>query len=78
MITIYSKPACPNCDKTKLEMNILGITYRVVDVTEDVAARDRLVAAGYRSLPVVDAGDAGAWSGHDSARIKALAIAKLS
>ena len=36
--TIYTKPQCPNCDRTKEYFDSKGITYTPVDITEVPAA----------------------------------------
>ena len=36
--TVYTKPQCPNCDRTKEYFDSKGITYTVVDITEVPAA----------------------------------------
>ncbi|MGY4101960.1 glutaredoxin domain-containing protein [Nocardia sp. R16R-3T] len=56
-ITVYIKPQCPQCDATKRTLDNLGFAYQVVDVTQDPAARQRLVDMGFQGAPVVEAGD---------------------
>lgn len=73
-ITVYSKPHCPQCDRTKHDLDMLGIDYRSIDLSRDREQRDRLVAAGHRQAPVVET-EHGAWSGYDQARIRALVAA---
>src|SRR5699024_6530391 len=36
--TVYTKPDCRNCDKTKAYFDSKGITYTAVDITEVPAA----------------------------------------
>lgn len=73
-VTVYSKPGCPQCVATERELAQLGIAYAHIDITEQPAARERLIAAGWRSAPVVET-DADAWSGYQPERIRALATA---
>lgn len=61
-ITVYSKPACVQCDATTRALKALGLSYDVVDLTRDDAAMERVMAMGYRQAPVVIAGDAH-WAG---------------
>ncbi|QCO55121.1 glutaredoxin-like protein NrdH [Pseudorhodobacter turbinis] len=61
-ITVYSKPACVQCTATTRALDAKGITYTVVDLTEDADAMDRVTSLGYRQAPVVIAGDAH-WAG---------------
>ena len=61
-ITVYSKPACVQCTATTRALDARGLTYDVVDLTEDAQAMERVMALGYRQAPVVIAGDAH-WAG---------------
>ena len=38
-ITIYSKPACVQCNATYRALDRQGITYEVVDIEQDAQAR---------------------------------------
>lgn len=71
-ITVYAKPNCPQCVRTRRELDILGIAYATVDLSHNEAERSRLIREGHRSAPVVET-DAGAWSGYQPERIHALA-----
>ncbi|BDD81727.1 glutaredoxin-like protein NrdH [Tsukamurella pulmonis] len=70
-ITVYTKPACVQCNATYKALDKAGLDYRVVDITEDSEARDYVMALGYLQAPVVVAGDAH-WSGFRPDRVKAL------
>ena len=61
-IIVYSKPACVQCTATTRALDARGLTYDVIDLTEDAAAMERVTALGYRQAPVVIAGDAH-WAG---------------
>ncbi|MDR2280155.1 MAG: NrdH-redoxin, partial [Gordonia sp. (in: high G+C Gram-positive bacteria)] len=50
----------------------LGLSYDVVDISQDDEARDYVMALGYLQAPVVVDGD-DHWSGFRPDRIKALA-----
>ena len=54
-----------------------GLTYDVVDISEDAEARDYVMSMGYLQAPVVVAGG-DHWSGFRPDRIKALASTALS
>ena len=56
MITVYSKPQCPQCDATKRWLTKNGTSYIELDITDDPDARDYVMALGYLSAPVVVAG----------------------
>ncbi|WP_010138315.1 glutaredoxin-like protein NrdH [Oceanicola sp. S124] len=61
-ITVYSKPACVQCTATIRALEAKGISYDVVDLTEDDNAMAHVTGLGYRQAPVVEAGDSH-WSG---------------
>ena len=71
-ITVYTKPACVQCNATYKALDKQGLTYEIVDITEVDEARDYVMALGYSSAPVVVAGDVH-WSGFRPDSIKALA-----
>lgn len=71
-ITVYTKPACVQCNATYKALDRQGIAYRVVDISVDTEARDYVMALGYLQAPVVVAGDEH-WSGFRPDRIAALA-----
>ena len=70
-ITVYSKPACVQCDATKRALDRQGVAYQVVDLTQDQAAYDHVTALGYRQAPVVIAGE-DHWAGFRPDKISAL------
>ena len=70
-ITVYTKPACVQCNATYKALDKQGLTYKVIDITEDAQARDFVVQLGYQQVPVVVAGS-DHWSGFRPDRIKAL------
>jgi len=71
-ITVYSKPACVQCDATKRALDAAGVEFKVVDVTEDADAMALVTSLGYRQAPVVVAGS-DHWSGFRPDKIKSLA-----
>lgn len=72
-IIVFSKPACVQCSATYKAMEKLGLTYRVVNVNEDMSAGDYIRSLGYRQVPVVVApGGSEHWSGFRPDRIKSL------
>lgn len=70
-VTVYTKPACVQCNATERALTKAGIAFNKVDVTEDPAARDYVLALGYLQAPVVVAGESH-WSGFRPDRISAL------
>lgn len=61
-ITVYSKPACVQCTATTRALDAKGLSYDIIDLTQDAEAMERVTALGYRQAPVVIAGDAH-WAG---------------
>lgn len=70
-VTIYSKPDCPQCDLTKRDMDILGIEYKTVDISQQPDELERLMGMGFRSAPVVET-KSDIWSGYNQSKIKGL------
>src|SRR4051812_37281038 len=71
-VTVYTKPACVQCNATYKALDKQGIAYEKVDISIDSEARDYVMALGYLQAPVVVAGN-DHWSGFRPDRIKALA-----
>ena len=71
-VTLYSRPGCGPCTATRRAMDKAGLDYTGVDISIDSEARDRVMALGYSSAPVVVAGQ-DHWSGFRPERIKNLA-----
>lgn len=65
-ITVYSKPACVQCNATYRALDKHGLDYRVIDITEDTESRDYVQSLGYLQAPVVVVDDGETldhWSG---------------
>ena len=71
-VTVYTKPACVQCNATYKALDKQGIAYDVVDISLDDEARDYVMALGHLQAPVVVVGGEH-WSGFRPDRIKALA-----
>jgi len=70
-VTVYTKPACVQCNATYKALDKQGIAYTSVDISLDTEARDYVMALGYLQAPVVVAGN-DHWSGFRPDRIKSL------
>ncbi|QRP98162.1 glutaredoxin-like protein NrdH [Corynebacterium sp. FDAARGOS 1242] len=70
-ITLYTKPACVQCNATKKALDRAGLEYDMVDISMDDEARDYVMALGYVQAPVVEA-NGEHWSGFRPDRIKGL------
>lgn len=68
--TIYTKPNCVQCEATKRYFDNKGVAYTTVDITQDTDAFEMLLADGYKSAPVVNAGNEW-WSGFHPDKIDA-------
>ena len=52
-VTVYTKPACVQCNATYRALDKKGIAYEVVDMSQDPAALERVRALGFMQAPVV-------------------------
>ncbi|GAA1144128.1 glutaredoxin-like protein NrdH [Nesterenkonia lutea] len=71
-VTVYTKPACVQCNATYRALDKNGVTYETVDITQDAEALERLRALGYMQAPVVIT-EADHWSGFRPDKISELA-----
>jgi glutaredoxin-like protein NrdH len=71
IVTVYTKPACVQCNATYKALDKRDIEYEVVDISADSQARDYVMSLGYLQAPVVVAGD-DHWSGFRPDRIREL------
>lgn len=71
-VTVYSKPACVQCNATKRALDGKGISYKSVDISEDPNALDVVKAMGYMQAPVVVT-ENDHWSGFRPDKIETLA-----
>jgi len=55
-VTVYTKPACVQCNATFRALDNHGISYNKVDISVDDNARDYIMSLGYLQAPVVIAG----------------------
>lgn len=56
-LKIYTKPGCGYCTQAKDHLSKLGLAYEEINVATDPAAREKLIAEGHQTLPVLYAGD---------------------
>ena len=52
-VTVYSKPDCHQCDRTKMNLDRHGVEHTTVDITTDQDAYDYVSSLGYKAAPVV-------------------------
>lgn len=75
MITVFTKPDCAQCDRTRAQLTKHSLTFTTRDVTTDPEAHAYITDdLGYRQAPVVVI-DEGAqhWSGYRPDKISQLA-----
>lgn len=71
-VTVYTKPACVQCNATYRALDKRGLSYQSVDISQDPEALERVRALGYMQAPVVVTDD-DHWSGFNPDKISALA-----
>ncbi|WP_146338406.1 glutaredoxin-like protein NrdH [Nesterenkonia sp. NBAIMH1] len=71
-VTVYTKPACVQCNATYRALDKNGVAYKTVDISQDAEALERVRALGYMQAPVVIT-DADHWSGFRPDKISELA-----
>ncbi len=74
MVTVYSQKNCVQCVATYRRLDMNGVAYKVVDVTEDPKALEYVKSLGHLSAPVVVAGE-DHWSGFNPNKLDALKAA---
>jgi glutaredoxin-like protein NrdH len=70
-VTVYTKPACVQCNATYRALDKKGIAYQSVDLSQDPAALERVRSLGYMQAPVVVT-DQDHWSGFRPDKIAGL------
>jgi glutaredoxin-like protein NrdH len=73
MVLVYSKRNCVQCNATYRRLDEKGVEYRVIDMTEDASALEKVKSLGHLQAPVIVAPDGTHWSGFDPNKIDALA-----
>lgn len=72
MVTVYTLPACVQCDSTKRVLTRNNVEYQEVDLSQDPEALSMVRELGYSAAPVVMAGD-DHWSGFRPDKLATLA-----
>jgi glutaredoxin-like protein NrdH len=71
-VTVYTKPACVQCNATYRALDSKGIEYEVLDLSVDENALAQVKELGYLQAPVVIT-DEDHWSGFRPDKIAELA-----
>jgi glutaredoxin-like protein NrdH len=61
-VTVYSLPACVQCESTKRYLKKNGVEFNEIDLAQDTASMDYVKSLGHSSAPVVVYGEQN-WSG---------------
>ena len=72
-ITVYTKPACVQCNAIVKAFDKAGISYQKIDVNDNPEARDYVLSLGYLALPVVHVSPTVHWAGFRPDRVADLA-----
>lgn len=72
IVTVYSKPGCVQCTATYKRLDMRGVEYDVVDISDDPGARDYVLSLGYSQAPVVFVDKDNHWGGYNPSKIDAL------
>lgn len=70
-VTVYTKPACVQCNATYRALDKKGIEYKKVDISQDPAALERIRELGFMQAPVVIT-ESDSWSGFRPDKIEEL------
>ena len=71
-VTVYTTPACVQCQQTKRMMDKLGISYDAIDLSQHPDELEAFMQQGLTQAPIIVAGDT-RWSGFRLDKIKSLA-----
>ena len=74
-ITVYTKPACVQCNATFRALDKAGISYEKIDVTQNADAREYVMSLGYLAMPVVHLSPTQHGSGFRPDRLRSVAAA---
>jgi len=72
MVTVYTLPACVQCDSTKKFLKRNLIEYTEIDISKDQEALQKIRDLGFTQAPVVQFGEE-TWSGFRFDRLNKIA-----
>ncbi|MFC4431026.1 glutaredoxin-like protein NrdH [Citricoccus alkalitolerans] len=72
-VTVYSKPACAQCNATYRALEKKGVACETVDLSQDPEALQRVRDLGYMQAPVIITETGDHWSGFRPDKIEELA-----
>lgn len=53
-INLYTNTGCSKCNMLKRWLDMKGISYQELNISEDDKARQNLINKGYRQLPQIE------------------------
>jgi glutaredoxin len=56
-LIVYTKPGCSYCANAKDYLKMIGVSFTEIDISKDDAARNKILLAGHKTLPVIYAGE---------------------
>ena len=71
-VTVYTTPACVQCQSTKRMMDKIGISYDAIDLSQHPEELESFKEMGLTQAPIVVTDDE-RWSGFRLDKIKSLA-----
>lgn len=71
MVTVYTLPACVQCESTKRLLTRNNVPFEEINMSENLDALDMIKTLGYTAAPVVMAGEEH-WSGFRPDKLSAL------
>jgi len=70
-VQVYSKPGCVQCEYTEKKLSEWGVPHNTIDVTQNAAAMDHVLATGNLQMPLVEAGE-DHWNGFHIEKLQRL------
>ena len=71
MVTVYTLPACVQCESTKRMLTRGNVPFEEINMSENLDALEMVKGLGYTAAPVVVAGEEH-WSGFRPDKISTL------
>jgi glutaredoxin len=75
VLKLYTKADCPGCQKVKRMLNFLQVAFEERKVDEVSDYLERIMALGFRSVPIVEVEGFGAVPAMDTLKLEHLLVA---
>lgn len=73
MVTVYSRPACVQCNATYKKLDQLGVPYEVVNLEGNVTLTEKFKDMGFMQAPVIRGPFGEYFSGYQPDRLQEIA-----